>query len=159
MKTQILSFALLAVSASAHAGTSKTYPLAIKGIGLSSNADSVRLVLRGALPNGKTMDDSVGFAEVLGKVSSTMSCARYECFAIFRAQGPRLIAVVSKDADQDGNPEARMALPIGAVKPNGEVKLAGVRPSLLLVQDRYTFLEKKMGLKDADYFSLTLDRQ
>lgn len=105
----------------------------------------------------KQVSGDVQNAQISGKVSG-VNCTgpSTPCYGKFHVSGSSLLLDISIDQDQDGNPEKVMRnVTVGSVA-QAEVSFS-VPVKAVFVEDRYSFAEHLMGLKDVEFVAITVD--
>lgn len=144
---------ILFVAGLAFAGKQNSYPISVKSMALK---DTGRIVVSGTY-NGGTEVTNIWTSSI--GVSSDRLCGNGSCVITkLKINNSDLWARVSIDADNDGNIEKQIDLKIGAANSLGHIKLSSeLLPQVMLVEERYSVLEKLAGARDKDFLSIKIN--
>lgn len=104
----------------------------------------------------KQVAGDVQNAQVSGTVSGVNCAGTAGCYGKFHAAGNSLLLDIAIDQDLDGNPEKVVRnVPVGSIALGEAAFSVPVRP--VFVEDKYSFAEHLMGLKDMEFVSITVE--
>lgn len=139
------------VDASVNKGSQRSTPIEnaryrVQGGKLSISGAALKKQVTGDVQN----------AQISGTVSGVNCTGSASCYGKFHTAGDSLLLDIAIDRDLDGNPEKVVRnVPVGSIALGEAAFSVPVRP--VFVEDRYSFAEHLMGLKDMEFVAITVE--